>query len=163
MHYCLNTICNLKLHVPWTKMCINLFLSYQHCKTVKSIFKISGNLYYLNKTAILLSLKNLQHLYLGQQQLLKPQQFLSLSMSSLFTSLINISTSSVSSRLFFCVQLFSSSSSIKLLEAVLCMANSPVSELLDDVSLSLNSKKNEIWWSNNGTKFNSWLSTNQQN
>ena len=54
---------------------------------------------------------------------------------------MNISTSSVSSRLFFFVQLFSSSSSIKLLEAVLCMANSPVSELLDDVSSSLNSKK----------------------
>ena len=43
MHYCLNTIRKLKLHVPWTKMCINLFLSYQHCKTVKSIFKISWN------------------------------------------------------------------------------------------------------------------------
>ena len=55
---------------------------------------------------------------------------------------MNISTSSVSSRLFFFVQLFSSSSSIKLLEAVLCMANSPVSELLDDVSSSLSSKKN---------------------
>ena len=65
-------------------------------------------------------------------------------MSSLFTSLMNISTSSVSSRLFFFVQLFSSSSSIKLLEAVLCMANSPVSELLDDVSLSLNSKKKKM-------------------
>ena len=43
MHYCLNTIRKLKLHVPWTKMCINLFLSYQHCKTIKSIFKISWN------------------------------------------------------------------------------------------------------------------------
>ena len=136
-------------------MCINSFLSYitalstlynnkKYSENILKQHELSGNWYYLNKTAILLSLKNLQHLYLGQQQLLKPQQFPLLSMSSLFTSLMNISTSSVSSRLFFFVQLFSSSSSMKLLEAVLCKANSPVSELLDDVSSSLSSKNNEI-------------------